>query len=201
MARAAGFLAEGGKFIAGLRRVMWVSPIVVGDEPISVQLRLNVHGERIEYEVVTEKEGALQLHSRGELIVNEPFPNTHHLDFSALEASLHEQISAETLYQTLAHSGFTYGPRFRALKWLKHNNHQVLGYWELPSELKEGFDRERYVLHPSILDAALQSVFALSEERGQIWLPFAIEELSCINLCQIKDMFLLRACLAQQRQP
>ena len=84
-------------------------------------------------------------------------------------------LSAERLYSLFQNMGFEYGVRHQGVKEVYLGHKQVLGRLVLPQSLLD--EREAYVIHPSLADAALQACLGLSIESVKTALPFAIEEM------------------------
>ncbi len=84
--------------------------------------------------------------------------------------------------------GITYGPGFQSIKTLSYNEKEALSRIELPSELEERFSD--YVLHPSLMDGALQTVMGLmvsTANDNTLYLPFSMGEVEIIK--QIREVF------------
>jgi acyl transferase domain-containing protein/NADPH:quinone reductase-like Zn-dependent oxidoreductase/acyl carrier protein len=85
-------------------------------------------------------------------------------------------ISVGALYERFERAGHLYGPSFRALHWAGTKDGEYWGRLTLPPELHA--DAARYLLHPALLDAALQltlSAVPVHEEREAIYLPIAVD--------------------------
>ncbi|MCX7293787.1 SDR family NAD(P)-dependent oxidoreductase, partial [Janthinobacterium sp.] len=78
-----------------------------------------------------------------------------------------------------------YGPSHRAIESLYVGEQQVLARLVLPAPLAA--TRGQFALHPSLLDAALQSLLGLLEPHwaghGRSSLPFALDQLDVIAAC------------------
>ncbi len=94
---------------------------------------------------------------------------------SGLEADLDcspgSPIDIEGFYGNLAAAGMTYGPGFRAIRALSRAGDQVVADIELPADIPAVGD-----LHPVLLDACFQALFALTDlEALQPMVPVSIE--------------------------
>jgi amino acid adenylation domain-containing protein/thioester reductase-like protein len=177
MARAAGALAQPGVPVQGFNNVVWLQPMVVSaNETVSIQLKSQ--GERVIYEI-SSQEGSV-VHSQGELVYGQAL-DSGQLDVAGLTSRFSNVIGAEILYPRFKSRGFNYGSSFQALKWLRTDGEQALGYLVLPQVIKEAVDRQAYGLHPSLLDGALQAVMGLEAESAQQYLPFAIDKVELIG--------------------
>ncbi len=73
------------------------------------------------------------------------------------------EVDAETLYTLAAQLGLDYGPRFRTVARIELlGRDEALAYLD-PSTIGEALDR--YLIHPALLDGALQALLALIADR------------------------------------
>src|SRR5258707_10055277 len=85
--------------------------------------------------------------------------------------------------------GVVYGASFKAITAIHQGSSQVLAQLRLPSTAED--KAEDYVLHPSLMDGALQAAVGLIEvgvESSQTRLPFALESLRIVSPCT-REMF------------
>jgi len=93
-------------------------------------------------------------------------------------------ISAEACYAAFDRMGLNYGPGHRGLGELFVGSGLALARIALPDALKASQDS--YVLHPSVLDAALQAVIAFQADgaggldEAALMLPFALGSLQVL---------------------
>jgi polyketide synthase PksN len=82
-------------------------------------------------------------------------------------------------YELFERIGFDYGPSFRVIDEVSTGEGCAMARLELHAGQAGEFDQ--YVLHPCLLDGALQTVVALlaSAGEGVPYLPFAIDEIEC----------------------
>ena len=111
-------------------------------------------------------------------------PPTETLDLNALrERCMRARIDAQTCYSGFETGGIEYGPGHRAIQMLQVGDGEVLAKLKLP-EAVAGTEGD-YVLHPSLMDAALQSAAELmfgtagdSSAAAGPFLPYALESLA-----------------------
>jgi acyl transferase domain-containing protein len=84
-------------------------------------------------------------------------------------------------YRVFQNLGFDYGPTFRVIDSVAIGDGCALARLALDPSLSKDF--EQYVLHPTLIDGALQAVVALlaTEEGGVPHLPFAIDEIEILG--------------------
>ncbi|MEU9056035.1 SDR family NAD(P)-dependent oxidoreductase [Streptomyces sp. NPDC048384] len=121
-----------------------------------------------------EAEGALpRPHARcrvRELIGRPPA----RIDLAAARARCTRRGDADALYPELAAAGLDYGPAFRQLVRLHIGDGEALAAYR---HTTDAADTAQYVVHPALLDGALQAcvpVVAARAGTGQCWLPAAI---------------------------
>jgi polyketide synthase PksJ len=104
------------------------------------------------------------------------------LDIAALRArTAVAEFTADAYYETLRAAGLDYGDTHRALREIRLCDGEVLAFLTLPDAVAD--TRDDFVLHPSMLDGALQAGFApqarAARDTGR-WsaaLPFALDRL------------------------
>ncbi|WP_225887712.1 SDR family NAD(P)-dependent oxidoreductase [Myxococcus xanthus] len=183
MARAAVVNASGptppGKVT--LRNVVWSRPIIVTDAPVQVHIGLEAEQDgSVVFEIYGGTDEAPLLFCQGRARIGagtDEEATAPCVDLSVLQSGCQDRRqSGAAVYQTFASAGLTYGPTLRALQELSVGRGQVLARAVLPEQVLSS--QGQFVLHPSLLDAALQAALGLhSDEGGQLSLPFALDAL------------------------
>jgi len=155
-----------------LRNVVWLRPFVVGQDPAELHIGLypQPSGE-IEVEVYSGSpaaEGGEVVHAQGvaSVAVNAAGAAPR-LDLAAIEARCRSgAFTADACYATYAELGLEYGAAHRGMTALRVGPGEVLAELALPAAAWE--TRDRFVLHPSLMDAAVQALigFTLAERNG-----------------------------------
>ncbi|XYH98676.1 SDR family NAD(P)-dependent oxidoreductase [Sorangium sp. So ce1128] len=178
MARVAASIA-GEREVQALRNVGWMRPLQRDEEaaPLDVLIELRPRGAGVEFDVTS---GA-GLHAQGSIVYQdgqggEPLGS---LDVDALGARCPRVLDRDACYRTFSQAGLRYGPSFRGLLSLRCSATEALAQIELPAAA-EGDGLSPFVLHPSLLDAALQTVIAFGAEADgeALKLPVAFGELA-----------------------
>ena len=186
-----------------LQNVVWARPIAVRDEPIHVNIGLiPADDDETTYEIYSESEESPKdsddtttrnrwvVHSQGRVRLlqdffqdNKPFNNNPALDLKDLQVSCQQRcLSPNHSYEIFKTMGINYGPGHRGLKSIYVGSNQVLAKLFLPSCISD--TANRFVLHPSLLDSALQASLELvvgpNTLNGKTLLkpalPFALDE-------------------------
>ena len=174
-----------------LRHVTWLRPVLIGDEGIDLHIELVARDDgSIDYDIYSEAAGAGDekrvIYSQGHAVVG-PIDTMADMDLDALHAECSDRkISAEDCYARIAASGVRHGASYRAVRSLSvgaggEGRAQVLARLELPSCASETL--RDYVMHPSMMDAALQAIVGLRGEgsSNRPSLPFAVEDVRVIR--------------------
>ncbi|HKP96476.1 MAG TPA: SDR family NAD(P)-dependent oxidoreductase, partial [Fibrobacteria bacterium] len=188
--RAAGVLE--------IRDAVWAQPIVVaGPREVTIALASTPSAEdgpmRVEFEISSREAGTERIHCTGHaLAVGEsrdtgggPGAIVH--DLGGLAARMQsERIGAESLYAGLEGMGLAYGPAHRAVTGLVLGEREALARLAMPECAAPGSGE--YLLHPSLMDGALQAAVPLlggigpGKEHPPV--PFALESLRLHAPCR-----------------
>jgi hypothetical protein len=108
------------------------------------------------------------------------------LDIRSLQARCDQEIiEPEQCYEIFKNQGLDYGPGFRGIEKVCTGEGFALARLRLPSSVSESMDQ--FVLHPSLMDSALQAsigLFSNIENNGaKPALPFALESLEIFGNC------------------
>lgn len=182
--RASGLAHVQAKII--LNNVVWMRPIVFNGHPLKIDLRLSPeeHGS-VYFEIYTELENdQTQVFSQGSASISESSDlQPPKLDLLSLQSQLKNEIAVgevKAIYKTI---GFEYGPSFSALEKIYSGDNFILASLVFSSNTLG--EKSPYVLHPGILDSALQaSSLLVGANENQLMLPFALEELEVYHKCE-----------------
>jgi polyketide synthase PksN len=184
--QAAGGLKEGKNGIR-LRNVIWVRPIAVGDKPVQVHIGVFPEENReILYEIYSGYNGSEDktvVYSQGSAMLYS-MAEVPHIDLKELQATCcQNRLSSAQCYETYRTMGIDYGLRQQGIEMVYMGSGQVLAKLTLPSAVAN--TKEQFVLHPSIMDAALQASLGLMMGSGDLnlMLPFALEEIEIVGNC------------------
>ncbi|WP_397324696.1 amino acid adenylation domain-containing protein [Nostoc sp. 2RC] len=134
--------------------------------------------------------GKTLLHCHGDVAVR--FHTAPVLNLVELQQQIQDrQLSSAECYEIFRTLGLDYGPAHHAIDTLflsagKASNPQVLAKLVIPDAVAQ--EQSRYVLHPSLLDAGLQSCVGLllqtnSPESLRLALPSSLEQIEVYDSC------------------
>jgi len=188
MARAAVEVgAIAGKRGIRLKNVVWIYPMTVDDRPVEAHIGLypEDNGD-ISFEIYSGSEnGSIEriVHSQGSAVLTKGL-NAPTIEFKALKEMCSQGLlEASQCYEAFKIMGIEYGPGHMGLDEVYMGSGQVLAKLSLPSSVSH--TAHQFILHPSIMDSALQTSIGLMIASGNLKpaLPFALEELEVFGAC------------------
>ncbi|UCH96091.1 MAG: SDR family NAD(P)-dependent oxidoreductase, partial [Candidatus Aminicenantes bacterium] len=200
MLRAAGNLAHRYSRVNRFQDVVWSHPLIVKGQPkeVTIELHQSKKSHRIGFRVIATGKGKnhqeLQpiVHCRGMLGYagasrggsagqnrEERFIDIDQL----LKRCQGGKNKAVDFYRQLSNHGSHLGPRFKSIREFYYNEKEALSRVEIRQELEK--DLHEYVLHPTLIDSAIQSTVALGYLSGfnNQWdyLPYVLGELKIVK--------------------
>jgi polyketide synthase PksM len=168
--------------VVTMRNVVWSQPVTVNGSPVSIHLGLSADdGGRIGYQVYGEPPSASGddrvVYSRGEVLLRS-WTEPPRLDVPDL-LSRCDRVSfgPADCYALYSDLGIEYGPAHRGIERIHVGDEELLAKLKLPSTSSGGNDT--YILHPGMLDSALQPAIYAGVTDGSLLrpsLPFALDE-------------------------
>ncbi|MDX8047239.1 SDR family NAD(P)-dependent oxidoreductase [Gracilibacillus sp. S3-1-1] len=186
MARAAGEFA-GDRKVHKITKVVWPERITVGQEDQNIYIGLRTNEGGADFTITSsERNNSDHLHSEGRVEFSEGNGlSTEIIDLKAISNRCTQKISKQLYYNRLKEIGLQYGPCFQAIQSVSYGKNEVIAHLFLPEELSNNPETslESFLLHPSLVDGALQSSLVLINEAmiDHTVLPFAIGEMTIIR--------------------
>ena len=129
------------------------------------------------YSLVTgdEESQSWKLHCSGKIVVKEDL-EPERVNLACLRGQFADELSVETHYQQFHERGIDYGLSFQAIEQLWGQEGEALGWIRMPAL---AIDSSVYQLHPVLLDACFQVVFAALPQaaKSETYLPVGLERL------------------------
>src|SRR6266481_60014 len=196
-----------------MQNVVWMRPVVVSEaQAVHIGLYAQESGE-IEFEIYsaaqegTGEEGEVVYAQGRAVVVAGGFGKAesgHRIDIAALRSQCDQWIAVARCYEAYSAVGLEYGPAYRGLVSVQvgrdtEGQRFILAQVALPACVSE--TQDQYVLHPSVLDSALQasigfsleSLSEMSEGVVKPALPFALERLEILDRSPAVAMVMVRA--------
>lgn len=163
-----------------IRDVVWAKPLDLETEK-KVVLRLEpIEEQEAEFRILGLDDGPDAFHCQGRIETLADV-ETPALDLPSMRSRFaQDTLAPDALYAAFQEMGVNYGPGFRSLTALGRDGREVLADLAIPSGIAA--DQIEYVLHPALLDGALQAVLGTFLESGEasrtLFMPFSLESLS-----------------------
>ncbi len=182
MARAAAELTS-GRPVHRLSHVVWAKPVVAETSALEVTLELTPREGYINFQVMAAEPGqGASVHAQGRIgfagAQGDETAEAPSMELAPIQARCTRSRSQQQVYDLFRNDGSEYRARLQSITYLLFNEHEALATLELPAGAASEY--ERYALHPSLFDGALQAITGLiSEEemrRRAPFLPFTLDE-------------------------
>ncbi len=190
MARAAGELAA-AQGVYKIRNIVWAQPVRLEDTSLDIHVSLYPDNGQISYEVSVSENDDRIVCSQGKLelgSMSAPESANRPADISAIKKRCGTIEDKDALYLSFKEKGLRLGPGFQVIEELVYNETEALSLLKLPGHLSDTArtsDGNRgFVLHPSLMDGALQTTAALRENRQNtktLFLPFSLGEVTVLR--------------------
>ncbi len=192
IARAAVSQAAGLPSQFRLEHIAWPRPFEVGDQPRSLQIDLRKgQGEEVHFDISTSgqtPDSEMVLLCQGAAVRPKPAAAGASLAVALQAGKYPLRFGARECYAELERLGIAYGPSHQGIVELFAGPDGVLARLSLPGSVSGTLDR--FVLHPSLLDAAIHASvgFGLQDrhttgQEGAFLLPFALQGLEMPGHC------------------
>ena len=168
-----------------IQDIVWMHPLSFKGGPQLVQTCLKPNGTGTYYEISSlNDEDEKIVHAEGKLVFQSESNYTPVAEEGIAVKALKEKCSrpqdSDNFYNLFKKVGFNYGPAFRTVQEFYVNHSFALSKIKVADHLKDSFDH--FVLHPSMLDGAMQTVAGLMGSISDTpYLPFAIDEIEILR--------------------
>ena len=99
-----------------------------------------------------------------------------------IKSRCNEEVRRDDLYEQFKAVGIEYGPYYQRIEQIWGGDEEAIALLTLPREYQD--ELRDYSIHPTMLDAALQVIAAITinrRERNNLVLPFAIERVDVLR--------------------
>ncbi|SFS42465.1 PfaD family polyunsaturated fatty acid/polyketide biosynthesis protein [Marininema halotolerans] len=175
-----------------LKNMVWIQPLAFeSEEAIEVMVRLLPRDhDGLAFQIDSRPIGGQRdavVHCQGIAVVQaKPQPQEINLDTLRKQCD-QKRLSGVECYESFRDIGMEYGVGYQGIQELYTGENQVLAKLQLDGASMDKDDGGRYVLHPGLIDSALQASIGLhlGKEKGETFLPFSLDELNVIEACPI----------------
>ncbi|MFF9398978.1 SDR family NAD(P)-dependent oxidoreductase [Streptomyces sp. NPDC014744] len=180
-----------------MRDITWIRPLVQDQEPVTVDVLVKParSGGDLIFEISSRAEGATAsvVCSTGRVAVLDT-SRPERVDIAPLRADGTRTVPAERIREALASMGIVHGPSLRAVREAHVGEGTVLAALDLPTEADPA--GAPYILHPALMDSAIQASTALHITGGaqppETAVPFALDRLEILAPCRASMRAVIR---------
>jgi|GEM_PF-1005358 len=178
-----------------IKNVVWLRPLKIHGSSLDVNISIYPESEvEISCEVYTLKEDEEEVvYCRGSAVLEHPDKSisADRIDLNKRKSFCNRrEISGDVCYEIFRNAGIDYGSGHRGIERLYTGKDMVLAKISIPKFLKK--DAGEYVLHPSMIDSAIQATIAITLENDKdadgksrnLSLPFALKKLEVLHNCR-----------------
>jgi polyketide synthase PksL len=169
-----------------IKDIVWVQPLRFRKGPQAVRTVLKNVGDTVEYTISSlDDESEEVLHSEGKLTFRsgwtEPIDIAGQIPVEVLKAQCKRPDDVAAYYDKFRKYGVHYGPSFQTIQEIYINDFFALSKLKIADHLKSDFSQ--FILHPSIIDGALQTAASLvgGVASATPHLPFALDEVEMLH--------------------
>ncbi|MGC2745495.1 MAG: SDR family NAD(P)-dependent oxidoreductase, partial [Candidatus Angelobacter sp.] len=169
-----------------IKDIVWVHPVRFGKGAQTVRTSLKNVQDIVEYVISSfDDENEAIIHSEGKLIFNSassaPAGAEDRIAIEELKARCASSEDGTSFYRKFGKHGLNYGSSFQTIQEIYINDSYALAKLKVPDSLKPDFGQ--FLLHPSIIDGALQTAAGLVRglESGVAHLPYALDEVDILH--------------------
>ncbi|MCP4130783.1 MAG: SDR family NAD(P)-dependent oxidoreductase [bacterium] len=186
MARAAGAIA-GEMNVRRIKDLVWVKPLLFEENTGDIHVSLFLNRSLVGFEIFScpgERDGERELHAVGKLEYD-PYPESRvkagAADIESIKRKCPHAKNSKETYEFFNTKGIQYGPAFQMIRELYYSGTEALSLLEFPDHLKS----ENFVLHPALMEGALQTCIIFRSNSGEesFWsyIPFALKDIEIIQ--------------------
>jgi acyl transferase domain-containing protein len=171
--------------IRTIKDVVWVLPLTFPTGSTELRTCLKPAQDAVEYAISSfDDEDESVIFCEGKLAHGTDVtgrPAVERMPIEALKEQCAIREEGTAYYAKFRQFGIEYGPSFQTIQEIYSHSSFALSKLKLPEHLKADFSQ--FLLHPSIIDGALQTVAVLAAGAGPATphLPFALDELEMLH--------------------
>jgi acyl transferase domain-containing protein len=141
--------------------------------------------DQVGYEIYSREAEQDIIHCHGQAVFSRRSAYAK-LDIERLKEKMEQgRLEASNVYAVFDTMGLTYGPAHRGIVAIYMGEKQLLAQLRLPTVVETS--QHEYVLHPSLMDSALQASIGLIVDLNHVpnrpSVPFVLESLRIVSAC------------------
>ena len=181
IARASGNFACKNQKVVVIKNVIWLKPIIVDDKGKDIYVSLYPNSDSIAFEVYSEEQEERTVYSEGNLVVSSCSSQSNFnktpekINFEAIKSRCTDKLTHSQCYHMFAELELNYGPMFRTIQEIFIGTNESLAVLEVSDT------GNCFILHPSNIDGAFQTVLGLMKNDFGTYIPFAVNHIEILK--------------------
>lgn len=166
--------------VVGLSDIVWLHPIILENLEKKIFINFDKKETNTFFNISTINNNENTIHVEGKILYDQnPIIEQSKFDLNDLKKRFTHQKSNELIYNEFKEKRLDYGPSFQSIQYVMYSDKEALALLNLPSLLAS--NQNQWILHPSLIDGALQAIAYLIPFPKELLLPFSIKKLEVYN--------------------
>ncbi|MBU8854956.1 SDR family NAD(P)-dependent oxidoreductase [Bacillus sp. FJAT-26377] len=170
-----------------VNNLVWLKPLWIIENKHEVKIVVRKEAETLNFRIESENihDNEVTVHVEGKIkptnVLNFSLPVETIVDLEKIKSRCTHFADYNEVYINNGFDGVLYGDYFKCVKSLESNNQEVLGELNVSSDCERDFSK--YILHPAIIDSALQCIVALTKNQDKQLtnVPYSVEKVEVLH--------------------
>ena len=158
--------------------IYWVSPGIMEENKKDMEIVFSEEEYRMNCLVRSHKNGREVIHFKASILQNTGYGQQQYVDVGHIVKDARHVMSKKDIYPLFDGLGLNYGPYFQCIDCIWVTEGEALGALSTKPEYRQ--DLDNYMLHPGLMDSALQVIISMVAGRKpgdrSLLMPFSVEK-------------------------
>ena len=157
--------------------ILWAKPVLITHALTILTIQFDTQKKPNKFQLITTENSQKIIHAEGSIIYQEHKQHPQNLNIDIMKNEFKFDRDKNEIYEHFNKIGLHYGPFYQVIENYWRNENEALA--ELSVSLEQN---DEFILHPGILDGALQTCICLLKDRESLYLPFSMDNLEIFDL-------------------
>ncbi len=175
--------------------VYWISPLIAEEDKMDIEIVLSGEEYPLDCMVRSCKCGKETTHFKANVSQSSGKGRTDYVKVDHITKNTQYLMSKDEIYSFFDSMGLNYGPYFQCIDYLWIKGNEALGALSTKSVCQE--DLDGYILHPGLMDSALQVIVGLVAGRKasdrNFLMPFSVEKVEILRPLELECFAYVKA--------
>lgn len=164
-----------------IKDLKWNKPIRCINDKCEIKSYLKMVNNEIIFNIRQNIDGSEVINVSGKFVRSDNVSEIKKINLNHYKNTLEDLITRDEVYDILTNLKLNYGEYLRGIEYIHASSKEELSFIKMPEKYANDFDK--YILPPSILDSAFQSIVGMQGEHD-LSVPAKIDEINIINKVQ-----------------